>query len=240
MIIVEDKSFEDEVINTGYHIALPFELAYNAVEGGICITVYSFCFNIAREFEKKFAAEPFSEEARTFLRDKISPIMQELGYDCTDAAYHAHLEYYADGDISTDGMCACDIIKSLDGEKFDELPLDEFIFDPDDPCDCMAVIRQDGKIVCYAGLNDISDSDGYYEITVECQEAYRGKGFATSCVAHLAKHILSCGERVKYVCTDENIASQKTAEAAGFRFYKKCLPFVCYKNTKMVDDEVIF
>lgn len=236
MIRLEEKQLEEQVISTGYHIALPFELNRTA-DGELDLLVYSFCEKIAREFEEKFADDPFGDEAQAFLYEKISPLMQAMDYDCEDALQQIHFEYHAPADLSMDGLCECSLIDDLTGEAFDNLPLDEFTFDENDPCDKMAVVRRDGKIVCYAGLNDISESDGFYEITVECEENYRGNGYAKACVAYLAKHILSCGENVKYVCTSDNVASQKTAEAAGFRLYKTCLPFVCYKFTEDEDED---
>jgi len=229
MVRAEDKAFEDEVISTGYHIALPFELFYYVEDKTTDILAYSFFIEQSKEFEEKFGADPFTDEAKKFLYDKLTPIMTELEYDITDAAEIVHLEYRADSADLSKVLPECELIDTLDGEKWDNIPLGEFEMDIDDPCDRMTVIRVDGKVVCFAGLNDICDDDGLYELTVECEEEYRRRGYAASCVAKLTDHLLKLGEQVKYICYEDNIASQKTAEAAGLKLYSKCLPFVCMK-----------
>lgn len=176
MIKLEDINFEKSVIETGYHIALPFSLDYFTESGRTEITSYSFCAGVAEEFDAKYSKNPFSEEARSFLYEKLTPVMETIGYDCTGAADRVHFEYRVSDKLSELNCDACKIISSLENEKYDNLPLDEFEFDKDNPCDRMAIVRQNGKIVCYAGLNDICEDDGLYEITVECEEAYRQNG----------------------------------------------------------------
>lgn len=240
MIRLEEKQLEEQVIATGHHIAVPFELNQMA-DGTLDILVYSFCEAIAGEFEEKFADDPTGEAAQAFLYEKITPIMRAMDYDCGDALGVIYYEFHADAGVSADGLAEadCDLVDDLTGEVFENLPLDEFEFLESDPCDKMAILRRDGKVVCYAGLNDVCEDDGFYEITVECEEAYRGNGYAKACVARLTQHILSHGERVKYLCTSDNIASIHTAQAVGFQPYKACMPFVCYKITDEEEEDEI-
>ena len=98
----------------------------------------------------------------------------------------------------------------------------------------MAVIRRGRRIVCFAGINDISDGDGMYELTVECEEKYRRQGFASSCIAALSDYLISLGKGVKYITAESNTASRNTAASAGFVHEKTVLSFVCYRNA---DDE---
>ena len=236
MVRTEDFEFEKEIISTGYHIALPAEIVLDEACGKLTVTAYSFCVKIAEEYEARFGDDPFSVEARHFLLEQIGPIMNELGYDTSWAVDRVHLEYRSADIDRSKILPECQIISSLDGEIWDELALDEFELDPDDEIDRMAVIKVDGKIVCYAGINDISDDD-MVELTVECEEQYRGRGFGSSCVACIADYFAGLGQAVKYVCADDNTASVKTAEAAGFRLVSRTLPFVCYKNTDGEDNE---
>ncbi|MGN1409468.1 MAG: GNAT family N-acetyltransferase [Eubacteriales bacterium] len=229
MVKLEDRQFEDYIIETSSHIAMPFELHMKS-DGEIEIISYSFTQKIAEEFEKKFASDPFSDEARHFLCEKLTPTMNELGYDTEGAADRIHLEYRCSEADTTKILPECEIISTLQGEQWDELPLDEFSLDPDDKTDRMAVIREGGKIVCFAGLNDISEDDGYIEVTVECCENYRHRGFGVSCIAALTDYLLSLGERVKYICVEDNYASRAAAESAGFVLYDRCMPFVCYRH----------
>ncbi|MGN1345967.1 MAG: GNAT family N-acetyltransferase [Eubacteriales bacterium] len=228
MIRLEEKELEEQVLTSGCPIALPFEVNRTA-DGRLDLLVYSFCADLAREFEKNYSGDPFGDEARAFLYRNLAPLMRRFDYECAEAAERVHLEYHAPDGISAEGMCPCEILSSLDGETFGSLSLDDFTLDKEDPCSRLAVVRREGKIVCYAGLNYIAESDGFCEITVECEEACRRNGYAKSCVAHLAEYLQSCGENVKYVCAEENLASRRTACAAGFQLYKTCLPFVCYR-----------
>ncbi len=235
MVRTEDFEFEKEIISTGYHIALPVEIVRDEVSGDLTITAYSFCVKIAEEYESRFGTDPFSDAAREFLLTQLSPVMNEMGYDTSWAADHVHLEYRSTDIDRSKILPECEIISSLDGEVWDDIALDEFELDPDDALDRMAVIKVDGKIVCYAGINDISDDD-MIEMTVECEEEYRCRGFASSCVACIADYFAGLGQIVKYVCADDNTASVKTAESAGFSLVRRTLPFVCYKNTDGEDN----
>ena len=238
MVKLEDKQFEDDIIASGSHIAMPFEIHRNA-EGELLIISYSFTKKIAEEFENCFSSDPFSDEAKKYLSEKLTPIMNELGYDTEGAADRIHLEFHCTEVDKSKILPECEIIASLDGESWDDVPLDEFELDSTIPSDRMAVIRKDGKIVCFAGLNDISEDDGYIEITVECSEEYRRKGFGISCIACLTDYLLSIGERVKYICSDDNSASKAAAESAGFVLCDTCLPFVCYKVEETFEEELI-
>jgi N-acetylglutamate synthase-like GNAT family acetyltransferase len=238
MIRLEDKELEDYVLGDECHIAMPFEL-HRKSSGENEIITYSFTVKIAEEFEKRFGDNPFTTEARKYLSDELKPIMEKLGYDCADAVDKVHYEYRCTSPDKSKILPMCEIIDTLDGENYGDIPLDEFSLDSSDESDRMAVIREDGKIVCFAGLNDIAEEDGCAEITVECDSNYREKGYGSSCVAALTDYLLSLGNNVKYVCTEDNIPSIKTAEAVGFVLYDKCLPFVCYRDTENIEDDDI-
>ena len=227
MIRLEEREFENEIIN-GSHIAVPFQVTAKA-DGTLDLLVYSFAEKIAEEFEEKFAADPVCEQAKAFLMEKLAPMMEEFGFDTESAVEQVHFDYRCTKPDRSRIQDDCALISVLDGEKWEDLPLDEFELDPENPLDRMAVIRREGKIVCFAGLNDISEEDGCLEVTVECEEDSRKHGFGASCVAKLTEYLLGLGEEVKYVCSDENIASAKTAQAAGYQLYATGMPFVCYR-----------
>lgn len=229
MVRAEDKQFENEIIDGGHHIAVPFEMSVS--QDGIDILAYSFCMNIAHEFEDKYSADPTSVDARAFLYARLLPIMDELDYEADGDACRVHHVYRCLSPETSRILEKCMLIDSLDSVDYEEdLPLDEFELDPANPIDRMAVIKDGEKIVCFAGLNDISEDDGYAEITVECAKEYRNRGYGASCVAKLTEYLISVGEQVEYICADVNEASKKTAEAAGFELYKTVMPFVCYKK----------
>lgn len=229
MIRLEDAEFENEILSGDSCIAVPIEITQKT-GGALEILTYSFCKDIAEEFEKKFSRDPFSEEAQKFLADRLTPKMSQLEYSTESACTHGYYVYCCEAPDRAKILPDCEIIDTLDGEKWDELELDEFMLDSEEPTDRMAVIRREGKIVCYAGLNDLSEEDGLYELTVECAEDFRRNGYAASCTAKLTEYLISIGEGVKYICSVDHTASQKTAEAAGFSVNRRVLPFVCYRN----------
>ncbi|MBQ2724145.1 MAG: GNAT family N-acetyltransferase [Clostridia bacterium] len=235
MIRREEFDFEQEILNDS-HIAVPFQVTKKA-DGTLDLLVYSFAEKTAEEFERRFAADPFSEAAKAYLAEKLTPVMEEFEFDADTAMERVHLEYRCSAPDTAKILPDCELIDTLDGEEWDDLPLDEFDLDPKNPLDRMAVIRRDGKIVCFAGLNDISEEDGHLEVTVECEVDFRKQGFGVSCIAKITEYLLGLGEEVKYVCADDNFASAKTAESAGYGLYAACMPFVCYKFAEDEDEE---
>lgn len=234
MIRREEFDFEQEILNDS-HIAVPFQVTKTA-DGKLDLLVYSFAVKTAEEFEKTYGADPFTEEARAYLTEKLTPLMAQFGFDADDAMERVHLEYRCDAPETGKILPDCELIDSLDGEEWDDLPLDEFDLDPENPLDRMAVIRKNGKIVCFAGLNDISEEDGLLEVTVECEEDCRRKGYGASCIAKITEYLLGLGEDVKYICADDNTASAKTAESAGYVLHSTGMPFVCYRFEEDEED----
>lgn len=245
MVRLEDREFEELVINSEYDVAVPVEVFLYEDERGLEIVTYSFTQKVAREFEEKFASDPFSRDAKEFLYSKLTPIMDGLGYSSRQSADRSFIEFRRDASAPRAEYPRCEIISTLDGETWDELPLDEFALDADEPTDRMAVVKDGDKIVCFAGLNDEIDGDGICEITVECDPAYRCRGYATACVTALADYLESLGKHVKYICRDTNEASIKTAKKAGLLPYCRFMPYVCRKknpdgteNEELTFDEV--
>lgn len=237
MVDAEDKEFEDDIINSGYHIAVPVQIEKKE-SGDLRIIAYSFVMDKAREFEEKHGASPFTPDAFAFLDQNIAPVMQGLDFSAEHATERIFREYRCDK-INRDALLGeCEIIDSLDGEEWDEeLELDAFSLEESNMIDRMAVVRDGGKIICYAGLDDVCENDGLLEVTVECAAGYRRRGYGSACVARLTEYLLSLGERVKYVCEDDNPNSMKTAARAGYTLYKTVLPYVCYKHGRDGSEE---
>ncbi len=229
MIRLEDADFVRDIFESESCIILPIEISC-LCEGRVDILVYPMFEKIAEEFEKCFGNDPFSDKAAAFLMTKLSPEVEKLGYSTAGADTHAYREYRCDNPNTAKILPECELISTLDGETWEEIDLDGFELDPENESDRMAVIRMDGRIVCYAGLNDLCEEDGLYEITVECEEEYRGRGYASSCTAKLTEYLMAVGEGVKYVCAEDHTVSQKTAEASGYTLYRKVFPFVCVRE----------
>ena len=196
---------------------------------------------MCRAFEARFKDDPLGEEALAFLVGSLRPLMEPYGYDEVDTADYPLFDFRPPdrprGRRGADPAKAS-LIASLDGETWDEaLPLDEFALDPKNPLDRMAVIRNvDGTIVCYAGLNDISEDEGFCELTTECAEAWRGRGFGPACTALLSDTLTSLGARVQYVTSHLNRASIRCAEKAGLTRAARVFPVVFRKSGENDED----
>ena len=229
MIIPEKPEFELAVFAEGSPIAVPVELtAYE--NGEIKLLTYSFADPVCREFEKRFSSDPLSAEAIAFLTDSLRPMMKSFGYDEIDTEDYPLIDLRPGRDPLPNSVTAS-LIDTLEGERWDDdLPLEEFVLDPKNPTDRMAVVRDgEGKIVCYAGLNDISEDEGFCEMNVECAEAFRGRGYGPACVALLAGYLTGRGERVQYVTSHLNGPSLRCAEKAGLVPAARIFPVVFRK-----------
>ena len=161
MIRTEDMDFVREILENESCIILPIEISQLA-DGSLDILVYPMFEKIAEEFEKTFGSDPFSPEAAEFLMTKLTTEVEKLGYSTQGADTHAYREYRCAEPNTAKILPGCELISTLDGEAWDEIDLDGFELDPENETDRIAVIRMDGKIVCYAGLNDLSEEDGLY------------------------------------------------------------------------------
>ncbi len=230
MIRFEDEELEGSVFREKNDIAVPIEITVPE-DGERDLLVYSFVRETAETFEKRFGDEPFSREAKAFLREKLSPLMESLGYETAGAADHDYREYVCSAPETERILPDCVLIDSLRDETAEEeLGLGEFILNPDDPLDRMAVIRRDGLIVAYAGVNDLSEEEGLPEIYVEVAAGWRRRGYGASCVAKLTQYLNGLGCPAVYTAPERNTASIRTAEAVGYVLRKRVSPFVCYRK----------
>ena len=92
MIKFEDMEFERSILDERYHIAVPFVVTRDE-NGQVELLVYSFCGEIAEEFEARFSDSPFSEEAKAFLCEKLTPVMRGMEYEPSDLCENIHLTY---------------------------------------------------------------------------------------------------------------------------------------------------
>lgn len=237
MVDAEDIEFERDIISSGYHIVVPVQIE-KKTSGDLRIIAYSFVMDKAREFEQKHGDMPFTEDALACLDELISPVMEKMDYSTAHAKERIFLEYRCENADTSKILPGCELIDTLDGEDYeDSLELDAFALDKSEKIDRMAVVRDGGKIICYAGLDDVCENDGLLEVTVECAPEYRHRGYGASCVALLTDYLLSIGEKVKYVCEDDNRLSKLTAASAGYTLYKTVLPYVCYKHGRDGSEE---
>lgn len=245
MIKLENEEFERSILEEHYHIAVPVQLTAFA-DGTNELLVYSFCQKLAEECEARFA-DPLCDEALAWLRDKLSPIMAELDYDPDSLMLHSHREFrLTPPEIDALVTTATEpelitVLTEQDRDTDAELELDAFEMDGTNPDDAMTVIRENGKIVCYAAVNDIIENDttggwDWIELNVECGEDYRRRGYGLACVAALTRYYLRRGKAVKYLCDEDNTPSMALAEKAGFGLYSRVVPMVYYTEHDECDE----
>ncbi|MBQ8643032.1 MAG: GNAT family N-acetyltransferase [Clostridia bacterium] len=244
MIRLEDAEFEKSIIGEHYHIAVPVQITVFADGRQDCL-VYSFCEKLAREFEETWD-DLLSAEALAWLADRLAPMMEELEYDSREMMIHSHREYrLVPDDLAKLAMPAhstelLTVLTDTDRETDVELELDAFEMDGTNPDDAMTVIRDNGKIVCFAAVNDMIENDttaglDWIELNVECAEEYRCRGYGAACVSALTRYYLEKGKGVKYLCDEDNLPSIRTAERVGYTLYSRVVPMVYY--TRETDKE---
>lgn len=88
-------------------------------------------------------------------------------------------------------------------------------------------VIENGEIVSAAVTHDpVTEEEQLAEITVETVPAARRKGYASACVAALARELLSRGILVLYSCHSTNRASLAVAKKVGFEQYAQFYRFV--------------
>ncbi len=244
MIAFEDIEFEKSILDERYHIAVPVVVTQYE-DGSLSLLVYSFCGELAEEFETQFSKDPFSEDAKSFLYKKLTPVMGDLGYEPSDLSENIHLTYVLTDPADINADCFKGRAKRLDelteeDKANSETEIYAFEIDPENELDRIyAVYGKKNEIAAFAAINDISADEDYYELNVECAEEYRRQGYAAECVAELAKYLLDRGVSVEYICEESNHPSVKTAEKVGFRLIRKVMHFVCYRIDDETEDEEI-
>ncbi len=233
MICTGDAEFVSFTFAEG-DIAVPISVSRKVGETECSITVYEPFYGIAESFVKSFGSDPFTDEAVAFLKDNLTAPMLCRGFKVTRdidnrirtflirEARQVNLSVITD---NTRVVSGADDLSAFVNATTHELEMDE-----DDPDDISAVIFADGKLVAYATLNDVFDDEEYAEISVECAVGYRGRGYATSCAAALAKELCTRGYTVSYKCRHTNAASARVAEKAGFTETSMEYNFVCYRD----------
>lgn len=231
-ILIEDKFTEDAVMDGEMCISVPFEITILS-SGEKYVRCLSCFKGVADEFVKKFGNDPFSRDAKDFVRAELFDKMNSIGYE-TDADERGHLVYYSADEtfVPTADTAAIETVMLSVTSEFDNYKIPDSMFaelDDGDELDvCFAVVLDD-RIVSYAAINDMSE-DGSLEINVETEPEYRGKGFGSAVVSALVNYLVSKGEKVSYCSEKNNASSISVAQKIGLRFEKESYSFVYYLN----------
>lgn len=230
-MVLEDGDLEEFVMSGESDIAVPIEF-FVPVEGEARLTVYSAFSEVAKGFISRFSSDLFSSEALGYLDSAFTQPMMEAGYRKDIRGDYRILSYSSVGADIKPPVCELEIVKISSNEEFEKYYNDttrDVEFDPDDPCDvCFAAI-ENGNIVSYAAVNDLSEDDTV-EINVETCPHARGRGLATAVVSSLCHYLMGFGETVGYRCRISNAASVRVAEKVGLKMTGEGYSFVCYRT----------
>lgn len=224
MVIREEHSLERFALRHGL-TALPITVDEDA-DGSLTYTVYGRLVQRVRRFEHE-CASPFDEASVRALCDIAEPLMRRCGYvlreDCG-----VLLKYSTSKPLP---CCDGDFVILKTNSELARYESDTTLWrlelDDDDAADVICAVLENGRIVAFAGINDIG-GDGIYEINVECAPHCRRRGYATRCVRGIAAYLFESAhaESVRYVCRAENTASVKTALSAGLEYIGRSLAIV--------------
>lgn len=234
-----DAGGEEFVFENDWDTAVPITVRKKDGED-VYIEVFPTYEAEAREFEKKFSADPFSPDALAFIWEHIGVPMQARGYE--DEKKFRHRWYYNYVLRSKDEVNESAIIPEtvrltrgvLRGKK-NRTTFDLRRYISEEITTFVTVA--DGEIVavaaenaaCSGDFDDDPECEGTTEIGVETAAGHRRRGYASSCAAALAKTLLDENIYVTYETDCDNTASRKTAERAGFKLYGRCYYYVMRK-----------
>lgn len=228
MLKFENPELEKSVLSHESCIAVPFE-AFQTPSGEISVLTYSFCEKPAREYLEKFTGDIFSNSSVEWLNSAFGKVMDKAGYEHYSHEGEMMLEYVL---TDTESLCRkgrreAEMISS----NSDLQALCEntgcSIEINDDGEDVLFAVIEDGKILSYAGINDISYGDGSVEISVETSPDRRREGLGFSCVSCLSEHLLKKGKSIRYKCSLFNKPSSALAEKCGFSLEGKRYSYIC-------------
>ena len=224
MLEIEDLSLENELFEGRAETLVPIEITRS--KGETRIVTFSRILDVARELEKKFSSDPFSDNAISFVEEKMAEIIKKWGY-FTDDYFPKHILTYLAEDIDESLILpTTKMIKSTDGYE----NLTEYELEPIDNSsdEVYFVTETDGKIVSVCEMNAEDAFLGATEINVFTAEDYRKKGYAQSNATAMVKYLASLGRKVAYTAPIDNKSSVHVAEQCGFKLIAETYYYICY------------
>ena len=212
---LEDRELEDFILEEG-DTAVPLEIYRGEQADQYDILVYPCCLPTVLPILES-GADLFDRAVLESLARNLDPLLDSFSFVPSPDGICQIFEFKIDS--------PSDVPASL------ILP-DTAIFLPTEDSEEESVSAchiADGKQVAEAAPNDYSDDDSV-EIHVQCLPEYRGKGYASSCVAKLAEYYTKNGNSVRYLCRVQNKASLRIAEKCGFTLQGKRVSFVYYRR----------
>lgn len=227
MQIIPDIDGEELVRETNFDIAVPVHV--ETFGGETKVFAYPSVLSLCETYAARFAADLYSDDALAYLADGCAAFCTSLGYTKDKHSAVVGYNFLPQGEPTCD-FAFCKRIRR-DG-KYENLTTFDLSA-------CLAAERvvfaaiSEEKIVSVAVACETLTAENVgnsIEISTETAPDFRGKGYATACVAALSAHLLSRGYRALYKCRRENTASARVARAAGFEKTGDFAYFVYRKN----------
>lgn len=227
MQIIPDIDGEELVRETNFDIAVPVHV--ETFGGETKVFAYPSVLSLCETYAARFAADLYSDAALAYLADGCAAFCTSLGYTKDKHSAVVGYNFLPQGEPTCD-YSFCKRIRR-DG-KYENLTTFDLSA-------CLAAERvifaaiSEEKIVSVAVACETLTAENVgnsIEISTETAPDFRGKGYATACVAALSAHLLSRGYRALYKCRRENTASARVARAAGFEKTGDFAYFVYRKN----------
>lgn len=228
MQIIPDIDGEELVRETNFDIAVPVHV--ETFGGETKVFAYPSVLSLCETYAARFAADLYSDAALAYLADGCAAFCTSLGYTKDKHSAVVGYNFLPQGEPTCD-FAFCKRIRR-DG-KYENLTTFDLSA-------CLAAERvifaaiSEEKIVSVAVACETLTAENVgnsIEISTETAPDFRGKGYATACVAALSAHLLSRGYRALYKCRRENSASARVARAAGFEKTGDFAYFVYRKNS---------
>lgn len=230
MVKFENEELEKAVTDGVSCIAVPIEICV-AADGDMTITAYRTCADTAYEYEKRFSDNPLSEESINWLKNQLSAFEENTGYRYYCSENEIMWEYIVEDVSQLNKNAFCDkCIKIDSNEALSKLCADTGCdIEIDGGDDVIFAVVENGKILSFAGVNDLDYGGISLEISVETAEDYKRMGYGSACVAALSEFLIERGYRVIYKCSASNTASSALAEKCGFKYALTRFSYVCEK-----------
>lgn len=213
MQIIPDIDGEELVRETNFDIAVPVHV--ETFGGETKVFAYPSVLSLCETYAARFATDLYGDAALAYLADGCAAFCTSLGYTKDKHSAVVGYNFLPQGEPTCD-FAFCKRIRR-DG-KYENLTTFDLSACLAAERVIFAVVDNDlivsVAVTCEALTPE--NEGGMIEISTETAPDFRGKSYATACVAALSAHLLSRGYRALYKCRRENTASARVARAAGF------------------------
>lgn len=214
-----DEEGEEFVFENEWDIAIPVDLLLDGDR--LRITCFPCAVSAVRGWYDRGWEDVFSKPALRALTDALIPILEERNY--VPEPKRLRWGYLMRCEVGKAKSIPPHVVR-LSAEDEDR-NLTGYDFEASLAEGCIGFgALENGKIVSVAMTH--SEPEERAEIGVETVKAYRGKGYASACLAALTSELRNLGCTSEYRCFEDNQASIRTAEKAGYTPQGKYYYFV--------------